>query len=388
MGGGADLLKEIRRREFLKRVVATGAGAYGLGRFTRRGSAQQAAPAKGRSRVVIVRSSALGPFEGRPQPDQSLLSDMLARGVKALTGESSAMKAWAKVIKPDDRVSIKVNGLGGPRCSSRPELANAIAAGAQAAGVAADSIIVWDRRDRDLDSVGFAINRDAAGVKCYGTEGDYTDEMEHRSFRGRISRILADRTTAADQPAYSQGSRRRGRDCRVEESLRNLQQSRRAPRQSLRPIPGGPQRPAAHPRANPAGRVRCDSGRVRGRAGIRIARLSVGLQGYHAELRSGGRRLHRLGTDRPTAKGDRLPSLAEAGREPKWIATAETLGLAPPTRTGSNSSRSRSDPHIGVSVGIGNASGQSHDRGPFGRWYATTRARHIRWPIRSEDGIS
>ena len=183
------------RREFLRRLVATGAGAYGLGRFAGRAGAEKP-QGRGKPKVVIVRSSKLGPFEGRPQPDQDLLTEMLNRGMTALTGESSAMKAWAKVLKPDDRVSIKVNGLGGPRCSSRPELANSVAACAEAAGVEADNIIIWDRSDRDLTNTGFVLNRDGAGVKCYGTEGDYTDEMQHRSFRGRISRILADRTTA------------------------------------------------------------------------------------------------------------------------------------------------------------------------------------------------
>jgi uncharacterized protein (DUF362 family) len=176
--------------------VATGAGAYGLGQFVNGVRADKGSPAGLRSKVVIVRSGALGPFDGRPQPDQGLLSDMLGRGMKALTGQPSVAKAWAKAFKPQDLVSIKVNCLGGPRCSSRPELANAIAASVQMAGVAADNIIIWDRRDRELQEVGFTLNRDRAGVKCYGTDGDYTDEIEHRSFRGRISRILADRTTA------------------------------------------------------------------------------------------------------------------------------------------------------------------------------------------------
>jgi len=184
------------RREFLRRLVATGAGAYGLGRFVRRASADKGSPAGSRSKVVIVRSPSLGPFDGRPQPDQSLLTDMLGQGMKALTGQPTAIKAWAKVLKPEDLVSIKVNCLGGPRCSSRPELANAVAASAQMAGVAADNIIIWDRSGRELQEVGFTLNPNSAGIKCYGTDGDYTDEIEHRSFRGRISRILADHTMA------------------------------------------------------------------------------------------------------------------------------------------------------------------------------------------------
>jgi len=314
------------RREFLRKIVATSAGAYGLGRFARGASAAAKTLAGKRSRVVIVRSSALGPFEGRPQPDQGLLAEMLGRGLSALTGEKSVMKAWSKVLKPNDRVGIKVNGLGGPRCSTRPELANAVAAGAQAAGVAADDIIIWDRSDRDLVSVGFAVNR-GAGVKCYGTEGDYTDEMEHRSFRGRISRILADRTTALINVPILKDHDNSG----VTAALKNHY--------------GTCNNPGAHhgnhcdpyladlndlPLIRDKTRlVVCDAIQAVCEGGPGFASPKY-LWDYHGLMLSfdpvavdfigwqliDGRR-REIG----------LPSLAEAGREPKWIATAAALGL-------------------------------------------------------------
>jgi len=158
--------KHAGRREFLKRLVATGAGAYGLSQISSVScAAGDALPS--RSKVVVVRSAALGPFEGRPQPDQGLLTEMLSRGMKELTGETSAMKAWAKLFKPEDQVSIKVNCLGGPRCSTRPELANAVAASVQMAGVAPDNIIIWDRAERELAGAGFVLNREGPGVRCY-----------------------------------------------------------------------------------------------------------------------------------------------------------------------------------------------------------------------------
>jgi uncharacterized protein (DUF362 family) len=321
------LPNEIRRRDFLKRMLATGAGAYSLGRFARRSNAQQSPSTKGRSRVVIVRSPALGPFEGRPQPDQGLLADMLARGMKALTGESSAMKAWATAIKPDDRVSIKVNGLGGPRCSSRPELANAVAAGAQAAGVAADNIVIWDRRDRDLTNVGFVVNRDAPGVKCYGTEGDYTDEMQNRSFRGRISRILADHTTCLINLPILKDHDNSG----VTAALKNHY--------------GTCNNPGAHHGNHcdpyladlndlPLIRERtrlivCDAIQAVCEGGPGFASPDY-LWDYKGIMLS----FDPVATDftgwqliEQRRREIGLPSLADVGREPKWIATAEGLGL-------------------------------------------------------------
>ena len=321
------MAKHPSRREFLRRLVATGAGAYGLGRFTRGSDADQAQPTSARSKVVIVRSSALGPFEGRPEPDQSLLATMLGRGITALTGVPSVMKGWARVFKPDDLVSIKVNGLGGPRCSSRPELANAIAAGAQTAGVEADNITIWDRSDRDLKDVGFALNRSGAGVKCYGTEGDYSDEISHRSFRGCISKILTDRTTALVNLPILKDHGSSG----VTAALKNHY--------------GTCNNPGAHhgnhcdpyladlndlPEIRDKTRlIVCDAIQVVCEGGPGFSSPDY-LWDYQAII---------LGFD-PVAidfigwglieqrrREIGLPSLADAGREPKWISSAEALGL-------------------------------------------------------------
>ncbi|UCH36312.1 MAG: DUF362 domain-containing protein [Armatimonadota bacterium] len=315
------------RREFLRRVIATGAGAYSFGRFSRPAHGDQKPSPDSPSKVVIVRSSALGPFDGRPQPDQSVLTEMLGRGMTALTGESSVMKAWGKVFKPDDRVSIKVNGLGGPRASTRPELANSVAASVQMAGVAPDDIIIWDRRDRDLEEVGFALNRNQPGVKCYGTEGEYTDEIEHRSFRGRISRILSDRTTALINLPILKDHNSAG----VTVALKNHY--------------GTCNNPGAHHgnHCDPYLADLNDVPEIRDKTRLivcdAVQAVCEGGPGFRSPECLWEPQAIMLGFD-PVAldfvgwqiieqrrRDIGLPSLADAGREPKWIATAESLGL-------------------------------------------------------------
>jgi len=319
--------EHTNRREFLRRLVATGAGAYGLSRLPRSSGSEPNGGLSARSKVVIVRSSALGPFEGRPQPDQSLLADMLGRGMKELTGARSAMKAWAKVFDARDLVSIKVNCIGGPRCSTRPELARAIAASAQMAGVVPGNITIWDRRDRELPATGHVLNRHGPGVKCYGTEGDYTDEVRHRSFRGRISRILTDRTTALVNVPILKDHGSTG----VTAALKNHY--------------GTCDNPGAHHanRCNPyladlnhlpairdkTRLIVCDAIQAvcEGGPGFRSSKylwdyggiilsfdpVAVDFIGWQIIEQ----RRQEIG----------LPSLVESGREPKWIATAESLGL-------------------------------------------------------------
>ena len=51
---------------------------------------------------------------------QPIVHDMLERGLKELTGESSAQAAMTKFIEPKDVVGIKINPSGAPACCSSP----------------------------------------------------------------------------------------------------------------------------------------------------------------------------------------------------------------------------------------------------------------------------
>lgn len=82
---------------------------------------------------------------------QSLVSQMLQRGMKELTGESTTRGAWAKFVQPSDIVGIKINPSGAPACCSSPEIVTEIAAGLQSAGVPAENIIVYDRYGYEID---------------------------------------------------------------------------------------------------------------------------------------------------------------------------------------------------------------------------------------------
>ncbi len=57
---------------------------------------------------------------------QPIVHDMLERGLKELTGETSAQAALAKFIDPKDVVGIKINPSGAPACCSSPELVREI----------------------------------------------------------------------------------------------------------------------------------------------------------------------------------------------------------------------------------------------------------------------
>ena len=82
---------------------------------------------------------------------QPIVHDMLERGLKELTGESSAQAAMTKFIEPKDVVGIKINPSGAPACCSSPELVREIISTVRSVGVPARNIVVYDRFGDEMD---------------------------------------------------------------------------------------------------------------------------------------------------------------------------------------------------------------------------------------------
>ena len=82
---------------------------------------------------------------------QPVVKEMLERGMKELTGESSAHAAWAKFVEPKDIVGIKINPSGAPACCSSPELIREIINSVTSVGVPTQNIVLWDRFSYEID---------------------------------------------------------------------------------------------------------------------------------------------------------------------------------------------------------------------------------------------
>jgi uncharacterized protein (DUF362 family) len=75
--------------------------------------------------------------------------------VQAVTGIRPASAAWASLVGPNDRVGIKVSTAAGAVAGTKPEVAEAVAAGLASAGVKRSNIIVWDRERENLAVAGY-----------------------------------------------------------------------------------------------------------------------------------------------------------------------------------------------------------------------------------------
>ncbi|UCE18661.1 MAG: DUF362 domain-containing protein [Gemmatimonadota bacterium] len=193
-----------RRRDFLKQSAYMGGGLLGFGsaggvsNFLSRASLSLRAASEPKSRVVILQNDRVRGKNG--EIDKDVLRHMLDVALGRLTGAGSARMAWGHFCTPKDVVGIKVNCLAGKGLSTHPELVEGIVAGLTSAGIKEKNIIIWDRLTEDLKRAGFQINMNGNGVRCYGTDAPGADYERQLTIIGsvgsRLSRILTRQCTA------------------------------------------------------------------------------------------------------------------------------------------------------------------------------------------------
>jgi uncharacterized protein (DUF362 family) len=148
------------------------------------------------ARVVVVRSQAVWAASGAPDP--AVVSRLLDRGWARLDPPGTAA---SPLFRPDDRVGLKVNTIGGRALSTRPELALALAARLIDTGLAGKNIIIWDRTTRELKEAGYPVGAGRSGVRVLGTDAEgvgYGPELvAHRGVGSLFSRIQTELTTAS-----------------------------------------------------------------------------------------------------------------------------------------------------------------------------------------------
>src|SRR3954447_6431097 len=126
------------------RVVSAYAPATGVGM-----------PGPYPGRVISVRSDRSVDIT-TGQADDAVVREMMAQGMRALTGASTTADAWRRFFVPDDVVGIKVNCGGDPYCVSAYEIVAETVRQLMDVGVAANRVYVYERFQSQLDEVNYA----------------------------------------------------------------------------------------------------------------------------------------------------------------------------------------------------------------------------------------
>jgi len=149
--------------------------------------------------VVVVRAAGLRASEGSFRPEA--VAALFERGLARLTGQTGAAAGLATVFRSSDRVGIKINTIAGRRLTSPPEATLPLARLLVKAGLKASSIIIWDRTNRELREAGYKLNDSGGEFRVFGTDtagaGYAAEPLEHRSIAGRFSSIQTGAVTAS-----------------------------------------------------------------------------------------------------------------------------------------------------------------------------------------------
>ncbi|HUI85087.1 MAG TPA: DUF362 domain-containing protein [Candidatus Binatia bacterium] len=177
------------RREFLRTCVAGAAvlGASGALEFIE--SAEQGA-AIAKPKVIIARDAMLR--GSGSSVDSQRMVKLLDQSMQALFDGDRPAEPWKKLVRPGDRVGLKVNALGGRAFSSNLQLVEAVCERLQEAGIRAQDIVIWDRDTEELERAGFHIAAGGNRVQCFGTDqvGYEDDLVTYGSVGSRLSKIL------------------------------------------------------------------------------------------------------------------------------------------------------------------------------------------------------
>jgi uncharacterized protein (DUF362 family) len=112
-------------------------------------------------------------------PVESEAYKMIEKGLTELTSEKNLKKAWLTIVKPGEKIGLKVNPVAGKELATSHAVVKAVIKQLSGAGIRKEDIIIWDRREMDLHDCGFT-GENYPGIKIMGTEqkdknGSYYD---------------------------------------------------------------------------------------------------------------------------------------------------------------------------------------------------------------------
>jgi uncharacterized protein (DUF362 family) len=182
------------RRDFLKGTLSGAALLCAGGGAARVPLAAESVAPGAKSRVVVARDEMLR-GSGSTVDAQRMLA-LVDRAMQALFSRDAPLEAWKKIVHPGERVSLKVNTLGGRGISTNVQLVEAVCERLQQAGIRASDIVVWDRDSAELERAGFHLAVGGERVQCFGTDRvGYEEELSaYGSVGSRLSKILTERT--------------------------------------------------------------------------------------------------------------------------------------------------------------------------------------------------
>lgn len=205
---------KLNRREFVKLTLSgTAASSFGAlagcgggsgevhaggrdsnGNNGNSGNGGEPVPPPEGGRVVSVSDPAIAGETGTP--NSAALNAALDKGMLLLTGASTIEVAWRRFFSPGERVGIKPNLMGGSRIATSTALLNACIDRLERIGVDPNGMVVWAPTPEQLLLNGLPIRPNGPGVRYTSTEGRFGEPISSGGFSGRLTTIITDEVDA------------------------------------------------------------------------------------------------------------------------------------------------------------------------------------------------
>ncbi|MFT4224383.1 DUF362 domain-containing protein [Dysgonomonas sp.] len=191
----------MKRRNFFRTVLASGVGMV-TAPIIKAAPPVNQSPAKPETNIATARAiprttnSMPGKYPGQVvkvnhsnsivegKPSESAAYDMLKEGMLNLTDETDLKKAWLHFVNEDDIIGLKVNPIGGKLLSTSHAVTQSIVKQLEEAGISRSKIVIWDRREEQLDDAGFTADN-YPGVSFMATEC-YDENKSYINAEGRF----------------------------------------------------------------------------------------------------------------------------------------------------------------------------------------------------------
>ena len=147
----------------------------------------------------VVRARHGGVWDGEELVVEAI-RQMLDGSITELTGLDDAREAWASLFAPGERIAIKVNAFRNSLIWTHVPLVVAVTECLQEVGVPVEQIVIFDYYTSELEEAGYPVNEDGFGVRCYGTDDNYTAGWQLVGSDIRLSDILLDCDALINMP--------------------------------------------------------------------------------------------------------------------------------------------------------------------------------------------
>jgi hypothetical protein len=147
----------------------------------------------------VVHTHHAGVWDGDELMPEAI-GQMLDASIAELTGLDDVSAAWASLFDPAERIAIKVNAFRNSHIWTKVPLVLAVTKRLQEVGVPAEQIVIYDYLTSELETAGFPVNVDGPGVRCYGTDSNYTEGWKIVDTDIKLSDVVLDCDALINMP--------------------------------------------------------------------------------------------------------------------------------------------------------------------------------------------